>query len=378
MRVDTRGETPVSDDDDDDKLAESSAEGAEAEDDAKGEATPSAEPPGIDAADAKRAAREEAKQRAKDEARAKVAAAAKDTGATATATGEGESTALERRDLPKWNRARVKRKAPVGEEQDTFQTSVRQAGRTAVRRAPLLLIAVVLVAGGIGGAIWWRGQSAAKAAEATQILATAAAYQARGRVEPELDTVLGERARPPAQPLAKDAAELRERVDAPLAQLETTAPGSDAAKVAVLVRASQAMRDARFADAEGLFRSFVEKHRGHELHFLAQEGVLLAKEAQGDTEGAIAEADTLIGEEKGAFYRDQALWQKARLLETLGRKDDALTVYRQYVEEYPLTDPSIARAQVIERLRELDPASVPAGLEVEAPGPGIDLQALMQ
>jgi tetratricopeptide (TPR) repeat protein len=341
-------------------------------------ASPDADPDTSTDAD-KVAKREAAKAAAKAEARAKVEAAKPDDAGEATASAaEGESTALDRRDLPKWNRTRVKRKAPAGEEQDAFQVGVRQAGRGAVRRAPILLLAAVAVAGGIGGFIWWRGQAAAQAADATQMLATAAAYQARAKVEPNLDTVLGERARPPAQLLVKDEGELRQTIDAALADLESTAPKSDAAKLAQLVRAASAMRDGRFADGEAAFREFLASEPGHELAFLAQEGVLLAREAQGDIDGAIAEAETLVAADPATFYRDQALWHKGRMLEAQGKKDEALAVYRQYAEEYPLQDPSIARADVIGRLRELDPSAVPAGVEPEGPGPELDLGALLQ
>lgn len=352
--------------DDDDKATPDSGDGA-----------PEAAAPEPDPASD---TREAAKAAAKAEARAKVEAASAGVGADAAGSTdtEGESTALERRDLPKWNRARVKRKAPAGEEQDAFQVGVRQAGRGAVRRAPVLLLAVLAVAGGIGGFIWWRGHRAAEAAQATEMLATAAAYQARAKVEPNLDALVAERARPPAQLLVKDEAQLRQTIDAALADLESTAPSSDAAQLATLVRAAQAMRDGRFADGEAGFREFLNTQPGHALAFLAQDGVLLAREAQGDLDGAIAEADTLIAADVATFYRDQALWQKGRLLEAQGKADEALAVYRQYAEEYPLSDPSTARADVIGRLRELDPSAVPAGVEPEGPSPEIDLGALLQ
>lgn len=370
--------------DDDDEVPAESEDGAPEAEAKASDAEPKASEAEAKAseADARAVKREAAKAAAKAEARAKVEAAKTDAAKTDAAKPEedagSEETALERRDLPKWNRARVKRRAPAGEQQDAFQASVRQAGRGAVRRAPVLLIALVVAAGSVGGFIWWRGKQAAEAADATQMLATAAAYQARGKVEPNLDTVVGERARPPAQLLVKDEAQLRQTIDGALADLESAAPGSDAAELAKLVRAGQAMRDGRFADAEPIYREFLKAHPAHELAFLAQEGVLLAREAQGDPDGAIAEADTLVSADPATFYRDQFLWHKGRILEAQGKKDEAIAVYKQYAEEYPLMDPSIARAEVIGRLRELDPSAVPAGVEPEGAAPEIDLGALLQ
>jgi hypothetical protein len=59
----------------------------------------------------------------------------------------------DRMDLPKWNRARVKRKQVAGQEEDAFQAGVRKAGQSAVRRAPLVLGLIVLVSAGIAGVV---------------------------------------------------------------------------------------------------------------------------------------------------------------------------------------------------------------------------------
>jgi tetratricopeptide (TPR) repeat protein len=58
----------------------------------------------------------------------------------------------------------------------------------------------------------------------------------------------------------------------------------------------------------------------------------------------------------GVFYRDQALRQQGRLLEALGRKDEALAAYKKYVEEFPPPRGGIGLGFVTTRLEELDPA----------------------
>src|SRR5690606_34903926 len=90
----------------------------------------------------------------------------------------------ERMDLPKWNRARVKRKQPGAEAEDAFQGAVRRAGRTTVQRAPLVLAGIAVVAAAIAGGVWLRRSRREDQAEATRRLADAVAYQARGEVVP--------------------------------------------------------------------------------------------------------------------------------------------------------------------------------------------------
>jgi tetratricopeptide (TPR) repeat protein len=292
-----------------------------------------------------------------------------DTPETETPTGKGEPKAIaasdapeakgdERMDLPKWNRARVKRKAPKGTEQDAFQGAVRTAGKKAVRSAPLMLGVAVAIAGAIAGVIWWTGHRAEERAESTRILAEAVAYRARGRVA-DVEALTQGRTRPFPRPIASDEAELTAKVRSGLEELETRAPKSSAARMALLVRGSKKVQAQEFAEAEAAFRAFLDQAGPrHELAYLAREGILAALEGQGDLEGALAQADEMVGQE-GDFYRDQALWHKARLLEKLERADDALEVYRTYAQEYPLDRSSFAWQQVRRRLSELDPEAVP-------------------
>jgi tetratricopeptide (TPR) repeat protein len=90
------------------------------------------------------------------------------------------------------------------------------------------------------------------------------------------------------------------------------------------------------------------------LVFLAHEGLALALEAQGKLDDALAAVEAVVGE-TGDFYRDQALWHKARVLEAQGKADEALAVYETYVTEYPAESGPLAMAKVHARVRELKP-----------------------
>ncbi len=282
---------------------------------------------------------------------------------------DGPDPAAERIDLPKWNRARVKRVQPeaaTAEAPDAFQHGVREAGRTAVRRGPLVIGALVLVAGAIGGGIWWTRANAEQAALGTRLLAQPAAWRSRGRIM-DVDRVMKDRLRPPPIPIARDQAELDANVDAAMATLAAS-DHERAATLGLLVEGATKTERGDFAAAQASYESFLAKvGDGHELSFLAQEGLALAREAQGDTDGALADLDKLAGA-VGDFYRDQALWHKARLLEHAGRGDEALEVYRTYATEYPLDKVSLAREQVRDRLAELDPSRVPADPSADAAG----------
>ncbi len=273
------------------------------------------------------------------------------------ADGDKPSGDGERMDLPKWNRARVKRKQPKGEEQDTFQAGVRKAGKAAITRAPVVIGAIVLVAGLIAGVVWYRGKAAEDRAVATRVLATATAAQARPRIQPT--DPADQKQLPPPNPVFPDDGARAKAVDDTLAQLTGELSETDAAKLAELVEAARLMRTSKFADAKAKYEAFLSGNADHALSFLAHEGLALALEATGDVDGAVAALEQLAPE-TGAFYRDQALYHKGRMLEGQGKSDEALAVYKTYVEEYPLEQDSLAKEAVVARLEELAPDLVPA------------------
>jgi len=227
----------------------------------------------------------------------------------------------------------------------------------------LVLVAVVAVI-----VLYTRRQEGS--AEATQMLAQAAAYESRAEVgDPQL--LLGKSGgRPPPSPVVKDEVARAEAVDAALKELATKAPGSPAEVDGILLGAARMMRDGKAAEAQVEFRRFLDTAAaGHPLRWAAREGLAFAIEAQGDLDAAIAEFKTLAGE-KGVFYRDMGLWHQGRVLERQGKTAEALAIYRQYIAEYPLSDPSLAQTEVRRRLEELDPSAV------VNPGPETPLQIM--
>lgn len=292
--------------------------------------------------------------------------ASSDSGSDSGSDG-GNSGDAERMDLPKWNRARVKRKQVKGEEQDGFQAGVRKAGKTALTQAPVVIGAIVVVAGIIAGVVWYRGKVAEDAAAATRVLASATAASSRARIDAtgEFD----DRKLPPPNPIFADEGARAKSIDDTLAELTSEMSDTDAATAAKLVEAARHMQSGKFAEAKAGYEAFLQGQADHPLAFLAHEGLALAMEAAGDVDGAVAQLDTMAPE-AGAFYRDQALFHKARMLEGQGKADEALTTYKAYVEEYPLDQDSLARDAVVARLEELAPDLVPADAKKNAAGLG--------
>jgi tetratricopeptide (TPR) repeat protein len=75
------------------------------------------------------------------------------------------------------------------------------------------------------------------------------------------------------------------------------------------------------------------------LHFLAQEGLGYALEASGQIDAAMTAFAELATEADaaGGFYKDRALFHKARLLQQKGTAKDAEKLYREILEKTPTT-----------------------------------------
>lgn len=256
--------------------------------------------------------------------------------------------------LPTWNRSRTKKRgegvAP-GVTDDAFQGAVRQAGKAAASRGRWVVLGLLVTALGIGGAVLWRVKSSSKSSAATQLLGEAAAYEARGRVG-DVAALVGPTSAPPF-PVVADEAARTAAIDKALADLDALAPKSGPALAADLVRGAAFLRDGAFVEAEEAYWKLLKEEPGHPLAFLAREGVALAREGRGDVDGALAELRTLAAD-KGALYREAALYHQARLLAANGRKDEAIAVLKTYVEEYPLQEASLMRDQLRPLIEDLE------------------------
>ena len=282
-----------------------------------------------------------------------------------------EAAPGERMEVSTLNRGRTKKRGGAEPTEDAFQVGVKEVGRGAARRARLVAVGVVLAVAALVVVVVLYSRGQKSAAAATKLLAEAATYEARAEVgDPEL--LLGKSKRRPPAPVVKDEAERAAAVDKALGELSAQSGGTGAAQDGTLLSAARMMRDGKFPEAEAAYRQFIDAAgAGHPLRWAAREGLGFAREAQNDLDGALTEFTTLAGE-KGVFYRDMGLWHQGRVLERQGKTDEALAIYRQYIAEFPLGDPSMAQVEVRKRLEELDPSAV-ASAQLEAPVQVIDM-----
>lgn len=261
----------------------------------------------------------------------------------------------ERAELPTWNRSRRKRKANVkaDKEDDAFQRGVRKASRQVIDTPKLVIGGIVIALLVIGGGVVLANRNVAGDAEAARTLQVATAAIVRGQVvPPEEQERIGDAIKQYRLPIFSTEEERAEAIATAMAQ----AKSSGRKKVeqdATLVAAAQAVQagdfDAALADYE-LF--LADTNSDHPLRFLALEGKGNALEAKGELEAALASFQA-IAPYPSDYYRPMALYHQGRVLEALERSDEALAIYKQYLDEFPREE--LATPLVRERLEALDP-----------------------
>lgn len=273
----------------------------------------------------------------------------------ADASGDAGPAEGERVELPTWNRARRKRQAnvTVQEQSDAFQRGVRAASRQVIDFPKLVIGGLVIGIATIAAVVLLGQRNAAADAESSRVLAGATSAIVRGQVLPPEQIVGQEEWIAKLRfPIHTDQAEH----DAQIATNLDAALAVDSKSVALdarLVAAAHQVRIGEFAAAIPLYDEFLaEADDAHSLRFLALEGKGIAQEAQEDYEGALATFEQLAPRE-GDFYRHMALYHRGRVLESLGRKDEALAVYEQFFTEF--TKPVLPTSKIRERVEALDP-----------------------
>lgn len=129
--------------------------------------------------------------------------------------------------------------------------------------------------------------------------------------------------------------------------------GSRLRPEALLLKARFLVALDRGADAAPLYRELADGAVDQRLRFLAQEGLGYAQESAGQLDQAIAAFSALADDAQraGGFYRDRALFQKARLLQKKGDAKEAEKVFRDILEKAPT---SALREEINDRLASLD------------------------
>lgn len=225
----------------------------------------------------------------------------------------------------------------------SFWTKVAQ-GIAKQRRALLAgIIAALVVLGGIEGSrALFAHQAADRARDFGRIDAVAAA------------PLLGETETAPADEFPPRFKSDKERKEAAIKESDAFLAkhgGSRLKDAALLLKAGYLMDVGRASEALPLYQEIAPRIApGYQ--FLAQEGLGYAYEATGNVDKALEAYNALAqaAEQQGGFYRDRALFNKARLLEKKGSAKDAEAIYKEIVQKHPTT---ALRDEVNDRLAVL-------------------------
>jgi tetratricopeptide (TPR) repeat protein len=128
--------------------------------------------------------------------------------------------------------------------------------------------------------------------------------------------------------------------------------GSNLKEEALLLKAKYLMALGRAQEALPIYQSQLGTLDSR-LRFLAQEGLGYALEATGQTDAALTAFGTLADDAQsaGGFYRDRALFNKARLLEKKGSSKDAGKLLHEILDKTPTTP---LREEINDRLAALE------------------------
>jgi tetratricopeptide (TPR) repeat protein len=200
----------------------------------------------------------------------------------------------------------------------------------------------------------------------TTVLVTRRAARASadfGRIEriaaADLLPAAGEASRPPPSddglPHFKTE---QERMEAALKESDAfigSHSGSRLKDEAQLLKGKYLLALGKPGDAISVYRELLGGGLDSRLRFLAEEGHAYALEASGQTDAAITAFGTLAdqAQQAGGFYRDRALFNKARLLQGKGGSSgkEAEKLLREILEKTPTT---ALREEINDRLATLE------------------------
>jgi tetratricopeptide (TPR) repeat protein len=148
----------------------------------------------------------------------------------------------------------------------------------------------------------------------------------------------------------------QERLEAALKESDNfinSHSGSRLKNEALLLKAKYLLALNKAADGLAAYRALLAGSLDSRLRFLAQEGLGYALEQAGQLDAAVAAFGTLADEAQkaGGFYRDRALFDKARLLQRKGGTKEAGQLYRDILEKTPTTP---LREEINDRLAALE------------------------
>lgn len=210
-------------------------------------------------------------------------------------------------------------------------------------RAMLLAVGAILAFVAVWGVGQWMELRREKATELLGraiLIAEADLLRDSEKADPDSDP-----------PRFKTAQERTAAVLKALDELDKEYGSSDAAQRGGLVRAGLLYDEGRYADAEALYRKFLEKKPSETaLVALAQEGLGLCAEARSDFGTALAAFERQTSE---PFARERGLMNQARIYTKQGNRQKAIEIYKDLLNKASPQSP--LRDDIQNRLAALEP-----------------------
>jgi len=119
-------------------------------------------------------------------------------------------------------------------------------------------------------------------------------------------------------------------------RIKQVAPGSDIRASAEYDAAAALIKLADWTAAAGVLEEFRTDNPEHELHAEATKQLAFIYREDGQTERSAAEHERIAAEATDPELSRQALLTAAELYDEVDVVDDAIRVYRRYIDEYPL------------------------------------------
>lgn len=114
-------------------------------------------------------------------------------------------------------------------------------------------------------------------------------------------------------------------------------PGTPSAKVSSFLLGNSLMEEKKYERAIEAYTTFLQEHaQDHVLMGLVQQRLGLAHLLNGNREAAMSAFGSVM-ESPHALNKDQVLFELAKLAESEEQTDDAVTRYKQLIQEFPLS-----------------------------------------
>jgi hypothetical protein len=220
-----------------------------------------------------------------------------------------------------------------------------------------LLVTVVVCAAAGWGLTVYRQSAAAKATVAFDRIDRIANADLLPEKSPDQDAKKDDKAA--AKPEAKPEADGLPHFKTEKERLEAANKEADAflaqfgngglGRKVLFGKASRLLVLGNAGEAATIFESLAASEPDRDLKLLEQEGVAVAREAEGKLDEALRGFSALADESQAGskFYLDRALFAKARILEKQGKGKDAEKVLRDILDKVPKTS---LRSQIDDRL----------------------------